>query len=695
MNTTRLDVSAYRSAEKLLRHHRPALVLGDGIRPAWIDGGPRFWYAVATPAGREFVLVDPEAGTREPGFDHRAVAADPPRNPLEIPSPDGRFVVFLRDHDLWVRSREDGQERALTFDGDEDHTYGASPDYLMYSPMVRGYGLPHMPPAVAWSPDSTRVLTHRTDQSGVRRTHLVESRPADGGAPALRTQRYAYPGDDRLPLAELVVLDVTTGTAVPAKAEPLAMPVLSPITTAHAWWTADGSAVHYLGRPRDLRTLTLHRLDPETGEVTTLVTETGDTRVEPAQQLTQRPMVRVLTGGEEVLWYSQRDGWGHLYLYDAHTGECRGQVTSGAWAVQEILHVDEIRRLVYFVAAGLVVADPYRRSVCRVGLDGTGFARITDDDLDHVVAMSPDGGYFVDSASTTGTPPVTTVRNRDGDVVVELEQADITRLTATGWSPPEGFRVTAADGTTDIHGVLYRPHGFDPNRRYPVVDHLYPSPAMPRVSPSFDAGWHGYDAEALAALGFVVVAMDGRGTPGRDKAFHDAWTGAGHLDDHVAALRQLAAARPWMDLDRVGTFGISAGGVSVVRAMLDFPDVYRVGVAASGNHDNRYYNPGWTETYDGLTDPPLSNVDIADRLTGKLLLVHGGVDNNVYVDHTLRLADRLIAADKDFDLLIVPSAEHVYTGYEHYVTRRTWDYLVRHLMGAEPPADYHLTPVQG
>jgi dipeptidyl-peptidase-4 len=243
---------------------------------------------------------------------------------------------------------------------------------------------------------------------------------------------------------------------------------------------------------------------------------------------------------------------------------------------------------------------------------------------------------------------------------------------------------------------------FDPGRRYPVLDHTYPFPAILRVSPSFDQGWHGYDAEALAALGFAVIAVDGRGTPGRSKAFHDASYGRMEdgcgLADHVAALRQLAATRPWMDSDRVGITGISAGGFATVRAMLDFPEVFKVGVAESGIHDLRYGDHGMAAVYNGPYDPVTyaraSNVDIADRLAGKLLLIHGGVDEQVSPHLTLRLADRLIAADKDFDLLVVPGAEHVFVGYEHYVNRRKWDFLVRHLLGAEPPAGYRLSPVQ-
>ncbi|MFB7182590.1 DPP IV N-terminal domain-containing protein [Streptomyces sp. NPDC056257] len=741
----------YQAAEQLLR--RPArpgeLVVGDKVRPQWIDGGARFWYAVSQGDGKRFVLADPAAGTREPAFDHARLAAalaaasgqqvdpealpfmgieltgnavefhalgaywrcdldgyvcepaefTPPGSPLEVPSPDGKFAVSRRGHDLWARSLADGREWALTTDGEAGHQYGTGPDSTANATLLRKIGLPYLPPAVAWSPDSTKVLTHRTDERAVRRTHLVEARPADGGAPVVHTQRYAYAGDEHMPLAELVVLDVAAGTVVRAQAEPLLMPQLSPVTAKWAWWAPDGSAVYYLGRPRDLRTLTLYRLDPATGEVTTVLGESGDTRVEPNQWLFEPPIVRVLA--DEVLWYSQRDGWGHLYRYDLRTGALLGRVTSGPWAVRQILRVDEAARVVYFTASGLVEEDPYRRTVCRVALDGSGFAKVTDDGLDHVVTLPADGReYFVDSASTVDTPPVTSVRDWAGRVLVELERADITGLTATGWTAPERFRVKAADGVTDIYGVLYRPHGFDPYRQYPVVDNLYPGPQVNRVAPCFDPGGMGLDAEPLAALGFVVVALDGRGTPGRDKAFHDASHGrladAGCLADHAAALRQLAGTRPWMDLGRVGVFGHSGGGFAAARAMLDFPEVYKAGVALSGSHDAPTFNLGFVETYDGADNPEAwartSNVDLADRLAGKLLLVHGAMDDQVHPEQTLRFADRLIAADKDFELLIVPGAEHTLLDCLAYVRKRSWDFLVRELMGTQPPA-YRPAPI--
>lgn len=530
---------------------------------------------------------------------------------------------------------------------------------------------------MAWSPDSTKILTHRLDQRHVRETHLIDAMPADGGAPQLVTQRYAYPGDDHLPTAEYVVLDVATGATV--RTESFAMGQLSPILLKWAWWADD--TPYFLEQARDRRTLSLKRIDPQTGVVKTVLSESGDTRVEPAQQLGQAPMVRVLPEG--ILWYSQRDGWGHLYLNDT-------QVTKGEWAVQEILQVDE--ESVYFLASGLVAGSPYRRTVCRIGLDGSGFQRLTSDDLDHVVTVPPNNAYFVDSASTPATPPVITVRSWSGDVLVELEHADITALEAAGWTAAEEFTAKAADGVTDVYGLLYKPHGFDPSESYAVLDHPYPGPHQGRVVATFDPGMYGVEAEAMAALGFVVVLVDGHGLPGRSKAFHDgaAYETAGGLADHVAAIKELAATRPWMDVERVGVFGQSGGGFATVRALADFPEFYRAGVAEAGNHDDRIYAQDWVETYDG-NFAHSSNVEVADRIEGKLLLIHGGMDDNVHPHHTLRLVERLIAADKDFDLLIVPGGEHIFFGYEHYVNRRKWDFLIRNLQHREPPTQ-RLTP---
>ena len=748
MSANRLPASAYERAEHLLRH-RSRLVLHDPVRPHWIRDGAAFWYRVETERGAEFVTVEPLTATRAPAFDHSRLADALSRasgvevkpydlpfrtieisddavsftafgarwicdsagrtcrrddgrrrvEPGEVGSPDGRWTVFHRGEDLWLRAADGDAEHALTTDGTAEHGYARHPDTApstFLSRRVRDrLGMPPPAPALAWSPDSTRVLTHRTNERGVAPLPLVEYAPYEGGRPRLHTYRCAMPGETR-PCGEWMIINVHSRTVVPVRAEPFLLSFWSPLTSGRAWWSQDGGTAYYLDQPRDMRTLRLNAIDARTGQVRTLIEEAGRTRVEAAQGIRQRPMVRVLAGGREALWYSQRDGWGHLYLYDLDAGRLKHQVTKGDFAVQEILHIDETERVAHLVVSGLA-ADPYHRSPVRVGLDGGGLVELNDDGLDHVVRAPAHGRWFLDSASTVDTPPVTTVRDRDGSVLLEVERADVSRLLDAGWSPPERVRTVAADGVTPIYGVLYKPYGFDPARRYPVIDNPYPGPHTGRVEPSFDPGFDGYQAEALAALGFVVIAVDGRGTPRRDKAFHDHsyrnFGSAGGLEDHVTALRELAETRPWMDLDRVGVFGVSAGGFAAARALLRFPEVYRVGVVEAGQHDLRYAPAEFAETYDGPFDADagarLSNTELAGELTGRLLLVHGGMDDTVMPHHTMRLVERLIAADKDFDLLVVPGADHLFIGYEHYVIRRRWDYLVRHLMNREPP-EYHL-----
>ena len=496
-------------------------------------------------------------------------------NPLEVKSPDGKWAIARRGFDLTIRNVATGEERALTSDGVAERSYASPPDCLTFGVLLRQFGLPHFPPILAWSPDSRRVITHSTDQRGIRSQYLLEAVPPDGGMPVLHTYRYAIPGDEVMPRAELITFDVEARTATPAKADPLLMPV---DVADHVWAcvvvsrrlgrllpeAAARSENSAIAAPGPCQRRSAHA-----GE------EHAEPWAEPGQYTGAKPIVQVLSNAREVLWYSQRDGWGHLYLYDTQSGELRRRVTSGQWGVREILHVDERQRIVYFIASGLIAADPYRRQVCRVDLDGTGFTRLSKDDLDHIVTVPENAAYYIDSASAVDTPPVISVRDWDGNLMVELERADISRLLETGWTLPERFRAKAADGETDIYGVIYRPHDFDPAKRYPVIDHPYPGPQVNRVHPCFGEGIPLYNPESLAALGFVVIAVDGRGTPGRSKAFHHIAYGnydkAGFLEDHVAAFRQLAKTRPWMDLDRVGVFGASGGGYASMRAMCAHP----------------------------------------------------------------------------------------------------------------------------
>lgn len=739
-NTVHLTDSDYARAEQMLAPYRARRTPGSALQPNWLSKGRRFWYQV----GARFVLVDLDDGSRRDAFDHDGLAAalsvaaghavtaadlpitsveigdslrfsafesrwewsddagtcvqldgDQPSPFADVVSPDKSWVAFRREGNIWVRRAGTEEEFALTDDAEPEFDYGGLPDATGARALMRLLGLPPLL-HLAWSPDSSRILVQRIDQRNLPELVLIESSPLDGGRPVEHRTRYPMPGEEAQATMTWNILDVRDRTQVRQQDEPTV--ITHPTAIVHAWWTGKaGEAVHFLHQSRDARTLELRRLDPVTGETTTMISETGETRVDPTPQLGEPSMARVLESGE-MLWWSQRDGWGHLYLYSAD-GQQVSQVTMGQWLVRQLLWVDEERRQVWFVAGGLLEHDPYVRQICWINLDGSGFTRLTDDHLDHDALSPPEGGYLIDRASTSSQPPHSRVLDGDGRVLVELEAPGTEELESLGWSPPERFRVTAADGKTPIYGLLWRPHGFDPQKRYPVVEHVYPGPQNYRAGPSFDE-MHFGEPEAYAALGFAAVAIDGRGTAGRSKAFHDHSYGdlgnAGALDDHVAAIRELGHRYPWLDTGRVGITGQSAGGFAAARAVLMYPEFYGVAVAVSGNHDNGVNLAMWAEHYHGdVSDEgkrAISNVTLASRLTGKLLLIHGELDDNAHTHQTMRLVDALIKADKDFDMVIIPGAEHALIGRQHYFLRRTWSYFVRHLHGTEPPS-HRLTPL--
>lgn len=371
--------------------------------------------------------------------------------------------------------------------------------------------------------------------------------------------------------------------------------------------------------------------------------------------------------------------------------------------VIDLLHVDVTERWVYFTAVGREDGrDPYYRHLYRARMDGGSVQLLSPEEADHAIQVSPDGRWFVDTWSTPTSTPVTVVRNRTGRVVQTLEEADFSALLATGWRWPEPFTVKARDGITDLHGLLYLPSDFDSTATYPVIDYIYPGPQTGPIGWRQAAVQQGGNTQALAELGFVVFKIDAFGTPARSKAFHDAYYGNmrdNGIPDHVAALKQLAQSRPWMDLSRVGIYGHSGGGFSSTDAILTHPDFFSVAVSSAGNHDNRSYDFTWGEKYHGLlkhnadgTDSfdSQANQNLAANLEGKLLLMYGTLDDNVHPNATLLLIDELTRHNKDYDLIVVPNRNHGYSS-EPYVVRRTWDYFVEHLLGAKPPAEYEIT----
>jgi len=749
----------YARAEQLLSWNAKKLVRNLDVEPHWIAKSERFWFSNETADGKEFLVIDAEKGTSEPAFDHArlalalstaagvagtATAYNEKKLPFEsfaftrggttiefnvekdnwtcdlptytcakskpeaasgaeVVSPDKKWAIFVRDHNLFLRAMGTKQEFRLTADGKQYDEYAVLPDSNTSAVSSRILLGKDKPIAAVWSPDSKKVITYKLDQTKVREAYLLQSvAPGEIGAPrpVLHTYRYPFPGDKNVALLKYVIFDVASKTKTAVNAPAQEINGFTAFDFQWVWWSKDGKSVYFLAKDRANRTLKLNVADATAGAVRTMVQEHGATQIEPTPEFGSAPMVNVLDGSG-VVWFSERDGWGHLYLYDGKTGKLKNQITKGDWLVRGIERVDEPNGWIYFSAAGREHGeDPYLRHLYRVRLDGSGLELLTKESADHRVTFSASGKYFFDAYSKADAPPVFVVRAADGHVVREVAKADVGDLLAKGFTMPVPFEAKAADGVTDVYGLIYKPANFEATKKYPVLDSIYPGPQHGRVPKTFEEACvdvYG-QAPALAQLGFVVITVDGRGTPLRSKAFHDYSYGklgdAGGLEDHVTAIKSLEELG-YLDLTRVGMYGHSGGGYATVRAMLTYPDFYKVGVSSSGEHDMRGYLAEWGEKYEG---PPgdenyveASNPALAlkARLKGKLLIAWGDMDDNVPPALELQLVHSLIKTNQDFDTLVLPNRNHSLY-HDPYFMRRLWDYLVRNLLGAEPPTGYEI-----
>ncbi|WP_044234373.1 S9 family peptidase [Haliscomenobacter hydrossis] len=698
-----LPEAAYEQAVKNLGFNTNRLVYNSNVNPVWLADG-KFWYSVNTASGDQFVLINPVDGSRKtaadlksllPGAENDRPAPTGRRNfSPEVLSPDGKKAAFIKDWNLWVRDVATKQETQLTTDGIKDFGYATD-----------NAGWKHSDRAILlWSPDSKKIATFQQDQRHVSDMYLVSTKV---GAPKLEAWKYPLPVDKDIIKIQRVIIEVDNRKVIRLQipADARRGTLCDDISCSGSFddneWSADGSKLAFVSSSRDHKEAKLRIADAATGVVREVLEEKVATQYESGQGSINW---HFLAASNEIIWYSERDDWGHLYLYDANTGKLKTQMTKGDFVVTRLLKTDEKNRILYFLANGREQGrDPYFSHFYRVDFSGQNLKLLTPEDGHHSISLSPDGKYFVDNYSKPNVPPVSVLRNMKGDLLATLEKADITKLTESGWKAPEPITVKSRDGKWDLYGLMFSPSNLDKTKKYPVVNYIYPGPQGGGVgSRSFSAARS--DHQAVAELGFIVVVIDGTCNPGRSKSFHDACYGNmadNTLEDQIAGLKQLAVKHPFIDLEKVGMWGHSGGGYATAAAMFRYPDFYKVGISESGNHDNRNYEDDWGERYIGLmvndaqgksNYEAQANQNFAANLKGKLLLAHGGMDDNVPPYNTYLVVDALVKANKDFDLVVFPNARHGYGADGTYMMRRRWDYFVKHLLGLEPPKEFKINP---
>jgi dipeptidyl aminopeptidase/acylaminoacyl peptidase len=687
----------YNKAVNYLGPNMAKMMDRGAVIPNWLHDG-NFWYRVNTPNSFEYVLVDAKTGSKKifpakAGLGLPEKKSEPEAKEGEVLSPDGKKAAFIKDWNLWIRDVTSNQESALTTDGAKDFGYATD-----------NAGWKHSHKAILlWSPDSKKIATFIQDQRHVKDMYLVKTTV---GAPELSQWKYPLPGDKEIIKIHRVIIDLTTSSIIKLKtaADDRRSTLCDDISCDGSFddneWSADGIQLAFVSTPRDHKKATLRIANALTGEVRDIFEEVVATQYESGQGTINW---KFMPKTNEFIWYSEKDNWGHLYLHDLKTGQLKNRITAGNYVVTQVLHVDEEKRILYFEGRGKETGrNPYFKNYYKVDFSGKNLALLTPEEGDHTIILSPDKKYFIDNYSQVNVPNVAILKGINGKVILSLERADISRLLASGWKAPIPISVKSAANEFDLYGFMYQPSNLDVNKKYPVINYIYPGPQGGSVGNWSFGATRASDHQALAELGFIVVAIEGSCNTNRSKAFHDACYGnmaENTLPDQISGLKQLQQKYPYLDLDRVGVWGHSGGGYATAAALFNYPDFYKVGISESGNHDMRNYEDDWGERYIGLLQLAAdnkSNYEIqanqinAKNLTGHLMLAHGNMDDNVPPYNTYLVVEALEKANKDFDLIIFPNARHGYGSDSYYMMRRRWDYFVTHLLGATPPKEYQL-----
>ena len=725
----------YRKAEYFLSGNIQKEVYHLEVIPHWTRGKEEFWHQTYTVEGKRFFLTDVGNQATREAFDHTVLADllreksgkeiqsselpfnsirieepgiisfewmkrewkfDPEKKKLESErvkeeserdfavSPDGKWKAYTRNFNLYVENLETGEESQLSFDGKKGYEYAS---FWGWSDMI--YGENGERPyhfTARWSPDSKYIQTQIVDLRLAEKMYLLDFSQDSKFRPELLAYYRGSPGDSTVVTYTPVLFDVEVKEET--KFPELTLPHFMGMNFS---WSPDSKFLSGTYLERGFKSFSILEIDAASKELRKIYSESSPTHVN------NNNILRRLENGQFILG-TEKSGWNHLYLYDWKTGELVNQITGGEYVVKNILTIDEENEIIYFEANGKEKdQNPYYSNLYRVNFDGSDLRLLTPENAFHSISYSGGKDYFIDNYSTVDQPTVSVVRDlKTGNILFEISRADISNLTKKGYQSPKQFTATAKDGKTKIYGIYYLQTDFDAKKSYPIIDYTYSGPHIDITPKTFKSALVGLQ-QPMAELGFVVVTVDGRGTSGRGKAFNDvSYNNLGDgTTDHVLAIKELASQNRFLDVDKVGIFGHSAGGYDAGRAMLLHPDFYKVGVASAGDHDHRMEKAWWPEMYMGYPRGDFyheqSNVTNAANLKGYLLLAHGGIDENVNPSATFKLAEALIKAGKDFDLFIWPSRNHNFgrTNGDYFTVKR-WNYFIEHLMGEKPLRHYQI-----
>lgn len=718
-------VEDYNRAYALREKYNAKHVLYAGVVPHWVDQTSAFWYVRQTEKGKEYVKVDAASKKRTALFDQQKMASaltekagreinaynlplqncrlnisldtlrfqldgkfwaysiknnrlldegaipsrgkerhwmevDDEKEGSPVTSPDGKWTAFIKNDNVYVREVATGKEKQLSQDGTLSNYYSSY---------------------IQWSPDSKSVVSCRIRPVEKRYVYYVESSPADQAQPKLHKQEYAKPGDE-LRFKVPCIFEVESGRRLIPSTELFSYQY----ELSGPMWNADSKAITFEYNERGHKVYRVLEMSAVDGSVRTLIEEKEEKYVNYP-----RIYRNYLSDGKRIIWSSERDNYNHLYLYDRATGKPLNQITKGEWYVRGVQHVDEANEVIYFSANGMKKGeDPYLIHYYKINFDGSNLVELTPEEGMHQCWYSSDYKYLVDVYSKVDQAPIAVLRDaKNGKIRMQLDKADISALLANDWKAPEVFSAKGRDGKTDMWGVIYRPSNFDPSKKYPVIEYIYSGPGDQYVPKTFSS--YNWWMTSLAELGFIVVQVDGMTTSFRSKEFEEVCyknlKDAG-LPDHIAWIKAAAQKYPYMDIDRVGIFGCSAGGQESTGAVLFHPEFYKAAYSACGCHDNRMDKIWWNELWMGYpvdeSYSACSNVDNAHLLSRPLMLVVGELDDNVDPASTMQVANALIKANKDFELVVIPGAHH--TMGEDFGEHKRYDFFVRHLMGVTPPS---------